>query len=157
MLAALFGDGFSGVFGSPGNLVIKITILLLAFIPMYFLSSCISFQLWVKKSERNLEAGKDLANDTAALIIDWVFVIAATVLFILFVIGAFSADGSGEGTKAIIRLVTFFIIVAIARGASLFVRDKLRDQGKTGGNWIVYVVLLIIIVVLFSLREFLLQ
>ena len=104
-----------------------------------------------------MEAGKDLANDTAALIIDWVFVIAATVLFILFVIGTFSADGSGEGTKAIIRLVTFFIIVAIARGASLFVRDKLRDQGKTGGNWIVYVVLLIIIVVLFSLREFLLQ
>ncbi len=158
LLAALFGDGFSGVFSSPGNLDIKVALLLLAMIPLYFLASCIRFQLWVKKSERNLEAGEGLADDTGALIIDWVFIVTAVILFIIFVISTFSAPGgSGEGIKAIIKFVTFFIIVAIGRDAALFVRDKLRESGKTESTWIVYAVSIVLFLILFSLREFLLQ
>ena len=157
LFACIFGDGFAGLWTSPGNLNIKAAILALSLLPLYFIASYIRFRLWVKKSERNLEAGKDLADDTGALVLEWVITAAASILFIVFVIGTFSAGGSSAGTKTIIQFVTFFIIVAIARAAALFVRDKLRERGKTGGNWIVFVVLVIIILILFALREFLLQ
>jgi hypothetical protein len=153
----VFGDAVAGTFSSPGYLTFKAGFLAMALLPTYFLVSYVRYALWVHNSEVSLEAGGGLADGNGALILDWIMVAASLVLLLVFIIGSVQETGdTDEGMKMVIDFVTFFFILSIGRNLAIFLRDKLRGQGKKTGSWVVILFMFVIFLLLFTLRSFLL-
>lgn len=152
----LHGDMLLGIFGGQGGFSVSAGAICIALIPLYFLATYIRYSIWAARSEKNIEAGGGLADDKGALIIDMVFIVSALVLLVIYIISSFSrAENSDIAIQALIRFVTFFVIVYVGRNLGLAVKKRLKEGNKAGKSWIVYLVMFVVILALCILREFL--
>ena len=160
ILAFLIGilwNVFSDILTAPGSFYVKGFPLILIMAVLYMPTTYLLFKLWVRKSEKSIEAGGGPADDRPTVIVDWIFLIATSILVLMIVISFISDSGnSGQGIKFVLEFVSFFLIVSIGRSLGLTIRNRLREHGKTGSTWIVYAAIFAVIFLLFTLREFLL-
>ena len=157
LFIGIFWDAFSGILTTPGSFYVKGFSLILIIAVLYMPTTYLLFKLWVRKSEKSIEAGGGPADDRPTVIVDWIFMIATSILVLMIAISFISdSENSGQGVKYILQFVSFFLIVSIGRSLGLTIRNRLREQGKTGSTWIVYAAIAAAMFLLFTLREFLL-